>query len=56
MLDPGSPFAYEALVPEEGARFDPHDPASLARMRRGPEMVSVYGSDQMRLPIALRRR
>jgi hypothetical protein len=56
VLDPGSPFSFESWVPEEGARLDPSDPASLARIRRGPEMVSVYGSSQMRLPIALRRR
>ncbi len=56
VLDAGAAFAYEALEPEEGARFDPNDPSSLTRVRRGPEMVTVYGSDKMRIPISLRAK
>lgn len=56
VLDPGSPLAFEQLLPEPGARLDPGDPASLARVQRGPEVVTVYGSDKMRFPVALRRR
>lgn|GEM_PF-3052159 len=56
VLDAGAAFAYEALEPEDGARFDPNDPGSLARVRRGPEMVTVYGSDKMRIPISLRAK
>jgi hypothetical protein len=56
VLDAGAAFAYEALEPEEGARFDPNDPGSLTRVRRGPEMVTVYGSDKMRIPISLRAK
>lgn len=56
VLDPGSPLAFEQLLPEPGARLDPRDPASLAKVQRGPEVVTVYGSDRMRFPVALRRR
>lgn len=56
VLDPGSPLSFEQLLPEPGARLDPRDPASLARVQRGPEVVTVYGSDKMRFPVALRRR
>ncbi|MFM8979886.1 MAG: hypothetical protein ACKOSS_05430 [Planctomycetia bacterium] len=56
VLDPASPLSFEQLLPEPGARLDPRDPASLARVQRGPEVVTVYGSDKMRFPVAVRRR
>lgn len=56
VLDPSDPLSFEALEPEPGAVIDPSNPLGSARVRRGPEMVSVYGSDRMRLQLDLRPR
>jgi hypothetical protein len=56
VLDPGDAFSFESLEPEPGAVADPARPESLKRVRRGPEMVALYGSDRMRFQLELTPR
>jgi hypothetical protein len=56
VLDPGDAFSFESLEPEPGAVADPAQPESLKRVRRGPEMVALYGSDRMRFQLELTPR
>lgn len=56
VLDPSDPFAFEALEFDPAAKVDPNDPDLAAKVKRGPEMVSVYGGNRMRLPVELKPR
>jgi hypothetical protein len=50
VLDPSDPMSYEALEADPGS--DPRDP----KVKRGPEMVRIYGGNRMRMPVDLRPR
>jgi hypothetical protein len=56
VLDRSDPFSFESLEVNPGTRLDPTDPGLADKVRRGPEMVRIYGSNRMRLPVDLKPR